>query len=196
MDVPPAPATPPPRPDPLPPDKDCGPTIVGVSSGLLFLVFATAGLRLYVRARQRTLGWDDYTLVASIIFGALRWGIQVERTAEQGFGRHRWYISEDMYLRNSMLGWWSQLAFFASICLLKVSIILLLLRLKDSKLLRYGLWATIAGLVTTNGGVIIIFLAECSPVGYWRERATKCWDPKIRIYAIYFTIGKVLLAWT
>ncbi|KAJ3523821.1 hypothetical protein NM208_g12306 [Fusarium decemcellulare] len=88
-----------------------------------------------------------------------------------------------------MLGWVAQLLLFASICLVKISILLLLLRIKDSRGLKYSAWVVMAGLVVTNFGCIIILLAECDHIdGYWTG-VRKCWDPRVRIYSIYFTIA-------
>lgn len=176
-----------------PPNETVGPALVAVSTVLIFFALLTGALRVFVRARNRNLGWDDATLLVSLAVGIARWAIEVVQCVEYENGKHRaWLDNPGNYNTNNMLGWPAQILLFAGICFLKLSIMLLILRMKDSKKLKIVLWATMTGLVITNGGVIIILLAECSPMGYWREDAT-CWDPKVRIYSIYFTIAYSIL---
>lgn len=183
--------------DDLPPNEDCGPVLTVLSTILIALVILTSGLRLVVRARNRNLGWDDLFLALAASIAIARWGIQVYQVTNLDNGKHRAYVSEENYEANNRLGWGAQLCLFSSICFLKLSIMLLILRIKDDRWLKRMLWVAMAGLVITNGGVIIILLAECKPMGYWRSDAV-CWEPKVRIYSIYFTIGESLLClwWT
>lgn len=127
-------------------------------------------------------------MIIVTFLGIARYATQVAQISI-GNGRHRWYIPKENYIRNNMLGWVAQILLFASICLLKVSILLLLLRIKNSRGLRWSAWAVMAGLVITNFGCIVILLAECDPVEAYWTGSGKCWDARVRIYAIYLTIG-------
>ncbi|EFX03412.1 integral membrane protein [Grosmannia clavigera kw1407] len=174
-------------PDPLPRDINVSPVLISISAVLIFLVFLTTTVRIWVRLAMRRMGRDDYTMIAAAIICISRFFIQVAQ-AKSGNGRHRWYISHDKYVHNNMLGWVAQLHLFAGVCVLKCSILFLVLRIKDSKKLKHIIWAIMTGLVVTNLGCIIILLAECTPVSaYWAGNGV-CWDAKVRIYAIYFTI--------
>ncbi|KAF4955645.1 hypothetical protein FSARC_11793 [Fusarium sarcochroum] len=175
-------------PNPLPPDENVGPILQAVSGTCLALVVTTTSVRIWVRSALRSLGWDDYTIVAVTLVGVARFGIQAAQVSI-GNGRHRWYIDDEDYIRNNMLGWVAQILLFASICLLKISILLLLLRIKDSQPVKYSAWAIMAGLIITNFGCIIILLAECKPTSAYWTGVGKCWNPRIRIYYIYATIG-------
>lgn len=175
--------------DALPPNENVGPLLLGVSGVLILFVCVSSALRLWVRGALRTLGLDDATMALVTVISIIRYGLQIVQVVSYGNGKHRPYVNEDDYRMNNQLGWWAQICLFSGICLLKVSIMLLIMRMKDSKKLKIVLYSAMAGLVITNFGVIVILLAECSPVGYWRGAATKCWPPKVRIYAIYFTIG-------
>ncbi|EGY16101.1 uncharacterized protein VDAG_07265 [Verticillium dahliae VdLs.17] len=174
-------------PNPLPPDENINPTLIGVSGTLIAFVIITSCLRLWVRLARHSLGWDDYTMAMVTVLATARFGVQVAQ-GTFGNGRHRWYLEKHDYQTSNMLGWFAQILLFASICLLKCSIMLLLLRIKNTKSLKITLYSVMAGLVVTNFGCIIILLAECDPVSaYWTGVGT-CWEPKIRIYSIYLTI--------
>ncbi|KZL85847.1 integral membrane protein [Colletotrichum incanum] len=179
-------------PNPLPPDENVNPVLLGISGVLIFFVIFTTSIRLYVRFSLRHLGWDDYLMAVVASLGIVRYGVQCAQGAS-GNGRHRWYISTEDYVHNNMLGWFAQILLFSSICLLKCSIMLLLLRIKNSSRLKFFLWAVMAGLIITNFGVIIILLAECDPVDAYWTGVGKCWDAKIRIYSIYLTISYSVL---
>lgn len=175
-------------PNPLPPDENVGPALLGVSGTCLALVIITTSVRLWVRSALRSLGPDDYTITVVTILGIIRFGVQVAQVAI-GNGRHRWYIDAEDYMRNNMLGWFAQILLFASICLLKISILLLLLRIKDSQRVKYAAWGIMAGLFITNFGCIFILLAECRPISAYWTGVGNCWDARVRIYYIYATIG-------
>ncbi|KAF5614476.1 uncharacterized protein FTJAE_13745 [Fusarium tjaetaba] len=149
-------------PNPLPPDQNVGPILLGISGTCLALVIITTSVRIWVRTALRSSGWDDYTIVIVTLLGIARYGVQVGQVSI-GNGRHRWYIEPEDYVQNNKLGWVAQILLFASICLLKISILLLLLRIKDSRRVR--------------------------PVSAYWTGVGECWNPRIRIYYIYATIG-------
>lgn len=176
------------RDDSLPPDEDVGPISFSVGLVLTIFLVLTTGLRLWVRRANRKLGWDDLmitlaglTAIARFAFGIKQW--------QHGNGRHRVYLSEYNYMMINMYGWWGQMFLFISVAFLKVSICLLILRIKDTKTLKILLHIIMAGVLVTNFGVVIILLAECQPAGFWRGASAKCWPTQIRIYTIYATIG-------
>ncbi|CAI4212285.1 unnamed protein product [Parascedosporium putredinis] len=164
--------------DALPPNENVGPLLLGVSGVLILFVCVSSALRLWVRGALRTLGLDDATMALVTVISIIRYGLQIVQVVSYGNGKHRPYVNEEDYRMNNQLGWWAQICLFSGICLLKVSIMLLIMRMKDSKKLKIVLYSAMAGLVITNFGVIVILLAECSPV---------------RIYAIYFTIAYSIL---
>ena len=150
--------------------------------------------RLYVRAHNRVLGWDDHTIVLTAALALARFGCQVQQV-RHGDGRHRMYLDPADYRISNMYGWYAQLFLFLGVCLLKISICLLLLRIKNDRKLRRLIYGVMGGLVFTNGIVILILLAECRPIeGYWTGAISdgRCWDPRVRVYSVYFSIGEFL----
>ena len=173
---------------PLPPDETAGPALL-ISSGILMAVaLVTTVLRLYVRRRKRMLGWDDLTLFLTVVLSLARLGLQAVQVAHGGVRGGGAYEPAE-YIVANMYGWYAQLLLFAAVCLLKVSICLLLLRIKNDRKLRTLIYSVMGGLVVTNGGVVIVMLTECRPIeAFWLGNG-ECWDPRVRIYSIYFTIG-------
>ncbi|KAF5265434.1 hypothetical protein FOXYS1_3753 [Fusarium oxysporum] len=153
-------------PNPLPPDQNVGPILLGISGTCLALVIITTSVRIWVRSALRSSGWDDYTIIIVTLLGIARFGVQVGQVSI-GNGRHRWFIEPEDYVQNNKLGWVAQILLFASICLLKISILLLLLRIKDSRRVR--------------------------PVSAYWTGVGECWNPRIRIYYIYATIAFSIL---
>lgn len=171
------------------PQDNAGPALMVISSLLLALIIITTSLRLYTRYSLRMLGWDDYTITVTAALAVVRVAIQAVQV-RHGNGRHRPFLSEEDYIYNNMLGWYAQILLFISTALLKISICLLLLRIRSSRHLKIFLGCVMAGLVVTNLTCVIILLAECTPVSAYWMGGGKCWDTRVRIYAIYITIGK------
>lgn len=180
-------------PDPLPPDENVGPALTIINSILISFILITTCIRVFVRFSIRALGMDDYTIIVVAILCVVRFALQVVQVNSFGNGRHRWYISEEDYMNNNRLGWYCLVLLFVTMCLLKISICLLLLRIKDERNLKMFVYAIMAGLVITNFGCVIILLAQCRPISvYWTGAGGVCWDTRVRIYAIYGTIGELL----
>ncbi|RYP09614.1 hypothetical protein DL764_001156 [Monosporascus ibericus] len=174
-------------PDPLPPDVNIGPTLVALSSVLIFLVLLTGSLRLYVRFVQHNAGWDDYLMAVVVPIAVMRFIVQCVQL-RYGNGRHRLYIPLDDYVTNNMLGWYAQHMLFLGMCVLKCSIMFLLLRIKNTPTLRWLLGGAMVVLVITSLGCSVILLSECKPISaYWTGEG-ECWDVRIRFYWIYVTI--------
>lgn len=112
-------------------------------------------------------------------------------SVHHGNGRHRVYISPEEYQYVNFLTWMTQIFLFLNIGLLKCSICILILRIKDTKILKYGLYTMMGGLILTNLECVLVLLAECSPVEkYWNPTVPgKCWNTKVRIYSIYLQVG-------
>lgn len=174
------------RPDPLPADVSLGTTFLVLACILTFFSLLMTGVRVWVRRANGVIGWDDYTLVIVCVILIFRLGVQIE-SVKHGNGRHVWYIeNKEDYEWVVMANWYTQICLFPAICLLKISICLLLLRIKDSKVVKQVIYTIIAGLVLTNILPLIVLFAQCSPLKtFWEPKAGKCWTPKVRIYSIY-----------
>ncbi|KAI8931653.1 hypothetical protein NX059_011302 [Plenodomus lindquistii] len=177
-------------PDPLPPDYSVGSVLLILTCILTGFTIITTVLRIWARYGRRALGWDDLAIAVCCVLATIRTAIQILSVAH-GNGRHRWYISQEDYQYVNFLTWLTQIFLFTNIALLKCSICMLILRIKNEKVLRRFLYGMMVGLVLTNLWPIIILLAECNPVKkYWRPQIPgKCWPTKVRIYSIYLQVA-------
>ncbi|KFY08520.1 hypothetical protein V492_06157 [Pseudogymnoascus sp. VKM F-4246] len=174
----------------LPSDENMGTVLLVLTSVLIFFTITTTILRLWARYMRGLVGWDDYTIGVCCLLAIGRTIIQIV-SVYHGNGRHRPYISDDDYIYVNFLTWMTQIFLFLNIGLLKCSICILILRIKDTPVLSWCLYGMMTGLVLTNIECVIVLLAECSPVEkYWLPDAPgKCWDTKVRIYSIYLQVG-------
>ena len=176
-------------PNPLPPNENIGPRFLALTCVLTSFSIITTGLRLWVRRVAYQVGWDDYTIAVTTALAIARMALQVAQV-QHGNGRHRWYITPEQYQDVNMYGWYAQVLLFITNALLKTSILLLILRIQNTKKMRYFIYAMLTGLWIVGIEPVLILLAECDPVAtFWRSSAGKCWNPKVRIYSIYFNIG-------
>jgi hypothetical protein len=168
------------------PNDDKGPTLLALTCILTSLAVLTTSLRCWVRCGNRQLGIDDGATALATVLAVVRMSIQIV-SVRYGNGKHREYVSDHDYKMINKLTWATQVLLFPTICLMKVSICVLILRIKDTRTLRYILGAVITGLVLTNFECLLVLLAECSPLdAYWNgTSATHCWPAKVRIYSIY-----------
>ncbi|KAK1706712.1 integral membrane protein [Colletotrichum lupini] len=180
------------RDESLPPNEDVGPISFSLALALTIFLVITTGLRLWVRVANRKLGWDDLTIALAGATAVVRFAFVVLQW-KHGNGKHRVYLSNHDYMMINMYGWWGQMLLFISVAFLKVSMCLLILRIKDTKVLKRLLHVIMAGVLITNFGVVIILIAECQPVGFWRGKSAVCWPTHIRIYFIYATIAYSVL---
>lgn len=151
-------------------------------------------LRCLARASQRTFSWDDWLILITTALLVVRTGLQIHGV--QVYTRS---------LRSSVLStvsaellmeeeWTTQLLSFPTICLLKCSCCLFLLRLEQQQpKRRMVVWFVriiMAGLIITNLESTIVYLAECSPVkAYWISETGTCWSDEVRKASLYLQLG-------
>jgi hypothetical protein len=123
---------------------DKGPTLLVLTCILTSLAIATTSLRCWVRWGNRQLGLDDGAMAVTTVLAVVRMSIQIV-SVHYGNGKHREYVSDQDYKIVNKLTWATQVLLFPTICLMKVSICVLILRIKDTRTLRYILGAVITG---------------------------------------------------
>jgi len=171
--------------DPLPPDENIGPMLVTATFVLFAPTITTTALRIWVRAKEKVLGADDYVMVIAALLSLVLGSLNIAGV-HYGKGRHICYLESADIITIGKLSWINQIVLFMSICLVKISICLLLLRIKNTTRFRWSVRSVIALMMITNVVAIITLLAECTPVyGFWDRQHGKCRSPNLRIYSIW-----------
>ena len=177
-----------------PPDVDIGGRLVVVSYVLIFPTVITTALRFWARTSTRALGNDDWFILAATACAVVLSAVSIAGVAH-GKGHHEIYLSKDQINVIGELSFVNQIDLFTMLCLIKMSICFLVLRIHDARWLKFSLWAVMVFMVATTVESIISLLAECHPVrAFWNRSLVKdgvayCHSPDLRIYSIYLQAG-------
>lgn len=162
-----------------PPDGNTtiAPSVNITCAVLLSVAVAIYGLRIYVRFRN--LSREDYLISVAVAISITEFAL-VWQASEYGYGRHNYYVSTEntiivfRYLFGVVIiGLWSA-------TLVRVSVALMLLRLKDTRNWKLLLRIIIALQISTMVGVNICQLLQCRPIrAMWDVVPNaKCWTAK------------------
>ena len=83
---------------------------------------------------------------------------------ENGYGRHRYYLTEDKYREFKKLGYIEWVQTFLTLMLLKISICLLLLRIVVDKYIVKPIQALIGLLVLSHVILALVWIFQCIPI--------------------------------
>lgn len=163
-------------------------------SGLCgILAILTTCIRILVRWSRTAFGIDDCSIIAALLAMVATYSISF-RAATTGSGQHRNKLAEKEYQHILLLSWISQLLLYLSLCLLKLSIGLLILRTQESKNGRILAWCLVTGILLTSIEVIIVIIADCQPIqAHWTGTGI-CWSKKVRRISIYIHTAYGVLA--
>lgn len=64
----------------LPPENDAGPILMWVSGVLMTFIIIITALRIFVRMKNRIVGWDDATILVAAALAAISLGFQNRAT--------------------------------------------------------------------------------------------------------------------
>src|SRR5882757_7458982 len=119
----------------LPPQNDDGLILMWVSGVLMIFIIINTALRIFVRMKNRIVRWDDATILVAVALATTRLGFQIEQS-KCGNGKYRIYLTPHNYQMINNYGWAAQIFLFSAVAFLKVSICLLIFRIKDTRALR------------------------------------------------------------
>lgn len=150
-------------------------------------------LRCLARASQRSFSWDDWLIFLTTALLIARTGLQIHGVQVYTRSLRSMVVSTSSAELLMEEEWITHLLSFPTICLLKCSCCLFLLRLEKQPKRRMVVWFVriiMAGLVITNLEPFILYLAECSPVkAYWISEAGTCWPDEVRTASLYLQLG-------
>ncbi|KDN60022.1 putative integral membrane protein [Colletotrichum sublineola] len=176
--------------------------IAYVMSALSVLVVS---LRIYVRVKlsesKKTWGPDDTFAVLGCVFFLPSVAFLIIGT-DWGLGAHDTQIPEGSLpyyqIKVKQVMFSSEVPYFASTVLTKISLSIMIVRLSATKIYAYILWTNMGVLVATMIVCMIVLLTSCEPVpALWNEKLGFCRNPNGWMYVSH--VGSVVLAmvdWT
>ena len=143
---------------------------------LIIGIFATALSGFVVALRMatriwivRSVGWDDYTIVAATIGNFIGLGL-VFVQLHYGFGRHKSYLDDWQFIEFSKYSYGEWIQGFQTLMFTKLSICILLLRIPVEKYLIRPIQGAMAFLIITNLALTLLWIFQCNPIaGSWNK---------------------------
>ncbi|KAF2226845.1 hypothetical protein BDZ85DRAFT_316307 [Elsinoe ampelina] len=165
--------------------ENLGPLFISLTSTLTLLSLCTLLFRWTVRINRRNPWWDDYAITLTVALAIARTAIQIA-TIPHGNGRHYEFLSVSQQWSISKLGYFTQLTWFPASGLIKVSICLLVLRIRTTKLLRRMLYPIMLGAILLNGYNVTtdLICASLPVIAVWNLHLKR--SRKLLIYALVF----------
>jgi hypothetical protein len=131
-----------------------------------------------------------YTIAAAMTLTVVEAALTIKAVTRRK-GKHSAFLSKSDKEFINMYSWYAQHVLFAAMATVKISVCLLVLRIKRSKQMKWMTGGLITVLVTAALEVSIVLLSECKPISvYWRPGTGRCWPTEVRIYSIYVQAGK------
>ncbi|KAH7304033.1 hypothetical protein B0I35DRAFT_445744 [Stachybotrys elegans] len=129
------------------------------------LMLMSIALRLFVRVRNKQVGWDDYILTAAAACAIAFNALQLTIALDDMNGRHAWHIpysALSVYFYRTFLA--SSCIYSVTAAFAKLSLLSLYLRLfKPSRLARIAIWVGIAVTILFYTIVTITTIAYVHP---------------------------------
>lgn len=122
-------------------------------------------------------------------------GVEVSLT-RAGYGRHVYYLDIAQLVRAGKLLFISELLANLTICVVKVSVALFLLRIGGLRgWLKASFYATIVFLVSSTSAFVVILFVQCRPIaGNWDpmiKRTAKCLSTSALTDVSYCSAGTI-----
>ena len=172
-------------------DDDIGNVLLIPAAFFIVPSTITTALRLW--ARRKSLGSDDWTiLVAAVLTVALN-ALSIVGV-RHGKGRHVCALDDGSITEIGRYSLINQIVLFWALFFIKISVCLLVLRVKSTAILRWASGIVVALMLISTIVACAALLAECKPVSaYWNRNSGKCRAPTFRIYSIWVQAGTSVL---
>ncbi|KAL2048398.1 hypothetical protein N7G274_000309 [Stereocaulon virgatum] len=149
-------------------DVDQGWAILAVCWAFVTCAFILTALRVWVRIRlTRNLGSDDYNIMIAMTTTLIGAGL-VTAEVINGLGRHEYYLTASQRQNFQVLGWADWMQTFITLMFTKISICLFLLRIVDTRNIKFAMYSLIGCLIIFTSVSVSLFLGVCRPLkAYW-----------------------------
>ena len=111
------------------------------------------------------LGADDWVMVVVMAIGIPSTVLNSKFT-ESGIGRDIWTLTLPQISQFGYILWINGMLYFASVALLKISILLFYLRIFPDQGFRITVWITIAFVALYGVAFVLVVALQCLPVSY------------------------------
>ncbi|KAJ4345497.1 uncharacterized protein N0V89_011629 [Didymosphaeria variabile] len=118
------------------------------------------------------LGWDDYMILATLVFGVPSTIVQDIGTIKHGLGRDVWTLSFGTITVFVKWFYIIEVLYFFNVAMLKLSLLFFFLRIFPAKSIRRLLWGTIAFNICFGIAFILAAIFQCQPISHYWEK----WD--------------------
>jgi hypothetical protein len=177
--------------DPLPVDENIGSVLLIPAAVFIVPSAITTALRLW--ARKSSLGSDDWTILIAAILTIVLNALSIAGV-KHGKGRHVCFLDADSIAEIGRYSLINQIVLFWALFFIKISVCLLILRVKSTATLRWISGIAVGMMVSSTVVACAALLAECSPVSaYWNRSSGQCRPPTFRIYSIWVQAGTFAL---
>jgi hypothetical protein len=164
------------------------PKVVGSTTILLGLALVTYVLRMYSRiVPYWNLQWDDYVMTFAVVT-VVNWAVTL---AIMLLTEERAPTSLAMVEKTLLFGYVSRHMWNLSVTSIKVSVALMMLRIKQTKRWRIGISVMVAALIIFGLGQMIAMLVQCVPIRQnWDITGTgTCWSATRQDNVTYISSG-------
>ncbi|GAB7351572.1 hypothetical protein MBLNU459_g2195t1 [Dothideomycetes sp. NU459] len=149
----------------------------------LFIALALYVTRMWTRTRPvNNLGWDDLTVSGAMLLAITQLAFS-GLSCKYGVGRHSYYVKPENATKALHAGVSSQPICVWAICLAKISVACVLLRLKRSPAWQWFLYIAIVVQLGSAIAANVAQLIQCTPMSaLWDVKlaalpTTHCWNP-------------------
>ncbi|KAF1810766.1 hypothetical protein P152DRAFT_490431, partial [Eremomyces bilateralis CBS 781.70] len=154
------------------PDESKVPLLLGVTTSLFSFSLIVYGARVYTRVHPvLNIRWDDYAMFTAVVLAIGQYAVIVN-CIHNGTGRHAVYLTPETIILALRAVWIQQLFWTWSITFIKVSVALMLMRIRNDKPWRIWLPLLISFLICSAASSTVLQFIQCTPVRTFWDRTT------------------------
>ncbi|KAH8731748.1 hypothetical protein GQ44DRAFT_755145 [Phaeosphaeriaceae sp. PMI808] len=172
-------------------DDSQAPLLLGLGGGILILAILLLGARLWSRLRPvSNLKADDWAALGGTILAILQFAVQCA-ACFHGFGRRTPFVSLANRTAGLRLVFVAQAIWYWSITLTKVSVALLLLRLKPGRRWKSFLYSMIVLVILTGVMQTCFLFLQCRPFSVYWDRSLSAKGITVKCISVTFINGNI-----
>lgn len=145
---------------------------VGITLGCVSAIFVATRIGYKVAVSRTELGWDDYFIVITFMFGVPNTILIDRGTFMSGLGQDTWTVPFDEITRFVRYFYVLEIFYFLELALLKLSLLFFYERIFPARNVKRVMWATIAFNCVFGLTFVIVAIFQCRPISHYWDK----WD--------------------